>query len=31
VVTDYLDKRFVDLMDYGFTANMEEFLDRIAS
>jgi DNA topoisomerase-1 len=26
-----LDKRFVDLMDYGFTANMEEFLDRIAS
>ena len=31
VVTDRLREAFPDLMDYGFTARMEETLDRIAS
>ena len=30
LVTDRLTECFADLMDYGFTANMEEQLDRIA-
>jgi DNA topoisomerase I len=31
VVTDRLNENFDDLMDYGFTATMEEHLDEIAS
>ncbi|MCG3169721.1 MAG: DNA topoisomerase 1 [Pseudomonadales bacterium] len=31
IVTDRLAEKFTNLMDYGFTANMEEFLDQIAS
>ena len=31
VVTDRLSENFNDLMDYGFTATMEEHLDEIAS
>ncbi|WP_111656424.1 type I DNA topoisomerase [Isoalcanivorax indicus] len=31
IVTDRLAECFPDLMDYGFTASMEETLDRIAS
>jgi DNA topoisomerase-1 len=31
IVTDRLVEKFENLMDYGFTANMEEFLDEIAS
>ncbi|MCP3673951.1 MAG: type I DNA topoisomerase [Gammaproteobacteria bacterium] len=31
IVTDRLNENFVDLMDYGFTAGMEERLDEIAS
>jgi DNA topoisomerase I len=31
IVTDRLAECFPDLMDYGFTANMEETLDRVAS
>ncbi|MFM7275392.1 MAG: type I DNA topoisomerase, partial [Gammaproteobacteria bacterium] len=31
IVTDRLAEKFSDLMDYGFTASMEETLDRIAS
>ena len=31
IVTDRLVECFPDLMDYGFTANMEETLDRVAS
>ncbi len=30
LVTDRLSENFSDLMDYGFTANMEQQLDRIA-
>lgn len=30
IVTDFLEKHFSDLMDYAFTANMEEKLDLIA-
>ena len=30
LVTDYLQKYFSDLMDYGFTAEMETKLDKIA-
>lgn len=30
VVTDRLNENFSDLMDYGFTASMEEYLDEIA-
>ena len=29
IVTDRLTENFSDLMDYGFTATMEEYLDRI--
>ncbi len=31
IVTDRLAECFPNLMDYGFTANMEETLDRVAS
>ncbi len=31
LVTDRLSENFADLMDYGFTASMEERLDQIAS
>ena len=31
IVTDRLSESFVDLMDYGFTATMEERLDQVAS
>ena len=31
IVTDRLNENFNDLMDYGFTATMEEHLDEIAS
>lgn len=31
IVTDRLAEKFTNLMDYGFTASMEEFLDQIAS
>lgn len=31
IVTSRLDENFKDLMDYGFTAVMEEHLDRIAA
>lgn len=31
IVTDRLAEKFTNLMDYGFTARMEEFLDQIAS
>jgi len=31
VVTDRLTENFSDLMDYGFTASMEEYLDDIAT
>ncbi len=31
IVTDRLAEKFTNLMDYGFTANMEESLDQIAS
>jgi DNA topoisomerase-1 len=31
IVTDRLAEKFTNLMDYGFTAGMEEFLDQIAS
>ncbi len=31
LVTDYLQVNFPDLMDYGFTADMETKLDKIAS
>lgn len=31
IVTDRLAEKFTNLMDYGFTAKMEEFLDQIAS
>jgi DNA topoisomerase-1 len=31
IVTDRLSEKFTDLMDYGFTAGMEETLDRIAA
>ncbi|MEZ5528921.1 MAG: type I DNA topoisomerase [Porticoccaceae bacterium] len=30
IVTDRLNENFSDLMDYGFTASMEEYLDEIA-
>ncbi len=30
IVTERLVESFVDLMDYGFTANMEEALDQVA-
>ena len=30
IVTDRLNESFHDLMDYGFTANMEESLDEVA-
>src|SRR5690606_2999016 len=30
IVTDRLTENFSDLMDYGFTASMEEYLDDIA-
>lgn len=30
IVTDRLNENFTDLMDYGFTASMEEYLDEIA-
>ena len=30
IVTDRLSENFTDLMDYGFTASMEGYLDRIA-
>ena len=30
IVTDRLVESFTDLMDYGFTANLEEDLDRVA-
>ncbi|VEI45538.1 DNA topoisomerase I [Actinobacillus equuli] len=30
IVTDRLDESFSDLMNYDFTANMEETLDQIA-
>ena len=31
IVTDRLEESFVELMDYGFTAEMESTLDQIAS
>ena len=31
IVTDRLNQSFVDLMNYDFTANMEDVLDQIAS
>lgn len=31
VVNDYLEKYFQNIMDYKFTANMEQFLDDIAT
>jgi DNA topoisomerase I len=31
IVTDRLTETFSDLMDYGFTASMEEYLDEIAT
>jgi len=31
IVTDRLAEKFTNLMDYGFTAGMEEFLDEVAS
>ena len=31
IVTDRLSENFPNLMDYGFTAGMEEYLDEIAS
>ena len=30
IVCDFLDKHFDDIMDYGFTADLEEEFDRIA-
>ena len=30
IVTDRLNENFTDLMDYGFTAAMEEYLDKVA-
>jgi len=30
IVTDFLNKHFSDMMDYTFTASMEEKLDHIA-
>jgi DNA topoisomerase-1 len=30
LVTDYLENRFKELMNYDFTAKMEELLDKIA-
>ena len=30
VVTDFLNQYFDDMMDYGFTANIEEEFDEIA-
>jgi DNA topoisomerase-1 len=29
-VTDFLDKNFSEIMDYGFTANVEQEFDEIA-
>lgn len=31
IVTDYLEKNFTEIMDYDFTANVEEDFDEIAS
>ena len=31
IVTDYLEKNFTEIMDYDFTANVEEDFDQIAS
>ena len=31
IVTDRLAEKFTDLMDYGFTAGMEETLDKVAA
>lgn len=31
VVTDFLDQNFADIMDYSFTANVEQEFDEIAS
>ncbi len=31
IVTDRLSENFAELMDYGFTANMEEALDEVAN
>ena len=30
IVTDFLDQNFADIMDYGFTANVEQEFDEIA-
>ena len=30
IVTDYLEKNFTDIMDYDFTANVEQDFDKIA-
>ena len=30
IVTDFLDKNFADIMNYGFTANVEQEFDEIA-
>jgi len=30
IVTDRLEENFADLMDYSFTANMEQRLDSVA-
>lgn len=31
IVTEYLEQNFAQMMDYGFTAKVEEEFDRIAS
>ena len=31
IVTDYLEKNFTDILDYDFTANVEQDFDQIAS
>lgn len=31
IVTDFLDQNFADIMDYSFTASVEEEFDQIAS
>ncbi len=31
VVTDYLEKNFPEILDYGFTAKVEESFDKVAS
>ena len=31
IVTDFLNQNFSDIMDYGFTANVETAFDQIAT